>query len=526
MTLSAHGPSESSPPMLDGDGVAMPAGAQGTLGPPAALRVILIVEDDHTVARIFRDILEEDGYAVLHADRGDAALAILASPFFQLALVLLDVNLPDMDGFQLLRTIREGAPDPRLPVIIATARGMPADRAAAIKATADDFLVKPVLPEELLLKVRTLLFRRNLERQALQLEGLCRMFKAVNSSLHLNVVLDRGLEHTIAALAADGGLIRLYDRKQDALSLRTHYGIPPELVAQLMLTPAAPEFLSLPAPCMVNLFVRLPGSSPSFHKEMMLFREARYGGAALIPLETKAAVAGILSIYTRNQPAATDQDIAFLTAVGDLISTAMENACLHEEVTSRALTDALTNLPNRRHFEHRLREELRRALRSGRPLAVLLMDLDQFKEINDSRGHLVGDQILSRVAATLVATGRATDFLARYGGDEFVALLPESPREAACQAAERLRKAVEEHSYSIGMPGESLRLTISIGLATVPEKGSTPKVVIERADRALYRAKHGGRNCVRAATDDSPRVAGPPQSTEKSPTKALEGGQT
>jgi diguanylate cyclase (GGDEF)-like protein len=501
MTWAAHDPGGSTAARLNAEGVTLPAAATGEFGPPAAPHLILIVEDDHTEAGIVRDILEVDGYAIVHADRGEAALAILASPSCQVELVLLDLILPDLDGLEVLAALRERATDPRLPVIITTARGMPADRAAALKGAADDYLVKPVLPDELLLKVRTLLFHRSLEKQAHQLAALCRMIRVVHSSLNVRVVLDRGVEQAVAALAADGGNIQLYEGEPARLSLKTHQGIPDALIERLLRTPAAPEPVSLPAPVMVDLTASTPSSLHGLGEELKLFRKAGFGGAALIPLETQGGVAGILTLYTKRATAIRAQDMSFLTAVGDLISTALENARLHEEVTNQALTDTLTGLPNRRHFEHRLREEVRRAVRSRRPLAVLLVDVDQFKTINDRRGHAAGDHILRRVAASLGTTLRETDLIARYGGDEFTALLPETSRATALQVAERLRCAVAEHAYRTDTPGGPLRVTISIGVATMPEDGAVPGAILERADRALYRAKFDGRNCVRAVTD-------------------------
>jgi len=509
-TWSTHDVWGSEAAGLDAVAGAIPAGPAVDLVPPATPHVILVVEDDIAHAETIRDILEMDGYAVVHADRGEAALAILASPSCQVELVLLDLTLSDVDGLQVLAMLREVATDPPLPVIIVTGRADLGDRTAALKGEANDYLIKPVIPDELLLKVRSLLFHRNLEKQAHQLAALCRMIRMVHSSLNVHVVLDRGVEQAVAALATDGGMIRLYEGEPAYLALKTHQGIPEELIDRLGRTPAPPEHAPLPAPVMVNLAAPLPPALPRFAEELHLFREAGYAGAALIPLETQGGVAGVLSLYTRRPPAIRAQDLSFLAAVGDLVSTALENARLHEEVTNQALTDALTGLPNRRHFEHRLREEVRRALRSRRPFAVFLVDVDQFKTINDRRGHAAGDQILRRVAATLGTTLRETDLIARYGGDEFAALLPETSRATALQVAERLRGAVAEYAHPKGTPGGALRVTISLGVGTVPEDGAAPEVLLERADRALYRAKADGRNCVRTVADAPPGAAAAP----------------
>jgi len=164
-----------------------------------------------------------------------------------------------------------------------------------------------------------------------------------------------------------------------------------------------------------------------------------------------------------------------------------------------AMTDVLTGIWNRRYFEERYPAELQRARRYHRSLAVLMIDIDSFKSYNDTYGHLAGDQALQAVAQLLKTNLRTSDILCRYGGEEFVVLLPESDLEHAVLAAEKLRRAVAAELLPIGHSQASGRLTISIGVAACPENGEGERELLHQADRALYAAKKGGRNRVTGA---------------------------
>jgi diguanylate cyclase (GGDEF)-like protein len=158
--------------------------------------------------------------------------------------------------------------------------------------------------------------------------------------------------------------------------------------------------------------------------------------------------------------------------------------------------DGLTGLLNNRCFREELAKELSRAGRYSHPFSLVFMDLDHFKEYNDTHGHLAGDQLLKKLAHILTNNSRAVTILARYGGEEFVAMVPETPKKGALIYAERLRKCVEDYPFE----GEEYQplgsVTISMGVASFPEDGTDGPALIERADEALYRAKEAGRNRV------------------------------
>ena len=160
-----------------------------------------------------------------------------------------------------------------------------------------------------------------------------------------------------------------------------------------------------------------------------------------------------------------------------------------------AVTDPLTKVANRRSFKQRLEEELSRVERFGRPLSLLMIDVDHFKAYNDVGGHIQGDSVLRKIAKILQENSRAVDTVARYGGEEFVLLLPETDKDGAFVIAERLRKMIEETSFPFERNLPNKNLTISVGLATTPTD-CRPANLLKKADAALYRAKQQGRNCV------------------------------
>ena len=159
-----------------------------------------------------------------------------------------------------------------------------------------------------------------------------------------------------------------------------------------------------------------------------------------------------------------------------------------------SLVDAVTQLRNHRYFQVRLREELARSKRHGRPTALLLLDLDDFKRVNDRFGHAVGDQVLRDVAELLAENARATDIVCRYGGEEFAVILPETAQSEATQVAERLREAVQRRQDD-----REVRVTLSAGVAVCPDHGLDADSLISAADAAMYRAKRDGKNRVALA---------------------------
>lgn len=219
-----------------------------------------------------------------------------------------------------------------------------------------------------------------------------------------------------------------------------------------------------------------------------------------VPLMVQSNIMGVINVNNkRNGEPFTSRDEQILTVFANHAAIAIENARLYQELNTIATTDAVTGINNHHAFQERLTEEILRAERYKQPLSIILIDVDHFKRVNDTYGHLEGDHVLRELSNLFVNNFRKMDYIARYGGEEFAVILPHSSKEAAMQTANRVRKAVEMASLIQANP--VARITVSMGVGTFPEDGHSERELLDRADRALYRAKEEGRNRVLAASD-------------------------
>jgi len=222
-------------------------------------------------------------------------------------------------------------------------------------------------------------------------------------------------------------------------------------------------------------------------------RVASYSGA-YVPLAMDGHGTGVLSAHRAGAPACSTRDLRVLTLVARYLSVAVALAYAHAVLRESAATDHLTGLANRRALHDALKREVARGIRYGQPVSVVLVEVDNFKRINDGHGHLRGDAVLRCVGRLLRGICREMDFAARFGGDEFVLMLPNTPKSGALRVLERLRRRAPEMGRRFGVP-----LTTSAGIATLPQDGLTADALIEAADQAMYRAKRLGGNRVESA---------------------------
>ena len=223
--------------------------------------------------------------------------------------------------------------------------------------------------------------------------------------------------------------------------------------------------------------------------------ESAAGAWLLYPIVVHERVLGVSQWVRPKSRPFTSDDVARLHALVPMAAVALENVRVREAVFNLAATDGLTGLWNHRRMHDLLREEMRRATRYLRALSVMMLDVDSFKSFNDTYGHPQGDELLRSIASILRANVRSVDHVGRYGGEEFLVLLPETDKDAACRLAERIRGAVEERAVII-VDGREIRRTVSVGVASYPEDALNPAELVQRADEALYRAKRAGKNRV------------------------------
>jgi diguanylate cyclase (GGDEF)-like protein len=245
---------------------------------------------------------------------------------------------------------------------------------------------------------------------------------------------------------------------------------------------AAPGALESAAKIAISEIDPPPGIEPEFE---------------CFPMIIAGTPVGVLGVA--GKPALADEQRRILTTAAALLAVSLKNSELFREVVESNVRDPLTGCVTRRHAMGVFQTELRRARRSQLPMSLIMFDLDHFKAVNDRFGHLAGDAVLGAVGGRMNAVLRGSDLKCRYGGEEFMILLPDTPTQGAQRVAETLRREIESHS--IPWSDDVLRVTASFGLTAITPGEMDPLAAIARADEALYRAKQDGRNCVRSAAE-------------------------
>jgi diguanylate cyclase (GGDEF)-like protein len=216
------------------------------------------------------------------------------------------------------------------------------------------------------------------------------------------------------------------------------------------------------------------------------------------PLISRGRTIGVVQVINRLGGRFTQEDLDILLTLVEPCAIAIENAMLFQRAEQLTITDDLTKLFNSRYLNLYLSREIKRCKRHGIPLSVIFLDLDGFKGVNDQYGHLAGSRTLTEVGQILSQAVRESDILARYGGDEFVVVLPETPPSGALVIAERIRKAIEQHCF-LAEQGLSARISASFGIASYPDHALTPEGLIQKADQAMYRVKERDKNGIEVA---------------------------
>jgi diguanylate cyclase (GGDEF)-like protein len=268
--------------------------------------------------------------------------------------------------------------------------------------------------------------------------------------------------------------------------------------------PALPEVVEATKSRLLEVAGAQAGAGPLARVQSRLFfphggasgaEETTLGGFLSYPIVTSGRLSGLMALGGRATDRIDAETRAFLGQVANQAHIVVENSWLFDRVKNLAIRDSLTELYNHRHSVELVAQELARVGRYASGVSLLMLDVDHFKQVNDEHGHPVGDSILREVARLLKEMLRAVDSVGRYGGEEFVVLLPHTTVEEARQTAERVRRTVERHRFPAG-PRE-LQITVSVGVASYPSPTvDSPAALIREADQALYRAKEAGRNRV------------------------------
>jgi diguanylate cyclase (GGDEF)-like protein len=325
-----------------------------------------------------------------------------------------------------------------------------------------------------------------IQQQAAELDALKRISVNLTSSLQLQAVLDRVVTEAMFLIkGAHDAHIFLY---QDGV---LHFG------ASLDDKGVRNQIFSMPRPNGLTYTVArkkqtILAENMKTHPLYQSAPAAWKGSIIGIPLKNDEAVIGVMNMARWSQGAFLPSELRLLELLAGQASLAIINARMHQSMSKEAMSDALTGLPNRRALDARLENEVYRAARYGHQFAVLMMDLDGFKAVNDTHGHDIGDKVLHDFAQFLSEAKRSSDFLARYGGDEMTMILPETDGNSATELAEKIRQRMEK--FELLMPdGTKPKLGISGGIALYPHNAKTASDLLRTADEALYRAKKHAR---------------------------------
>jgi len=455
---------------------------------------ILIIDDDPVQRDTLAGILSGRGYQALVAKDGTEGLAIFDQ--YDVALALIDLGLPDMSGMKVLERIK--ADRPSTEAIILTGN---ATLDSAIEATnrgAFSYLVKPYKIDQLLLQIKRANEKREAEekivRHASELERINAELKAL---FEMSLTISRTIEVDELLSAVLQALVKIdifpFERtaaaflmEEDHLHLASYVGLSPAQVESC-------SNISI-GDCICGLAVSageiiISENSQSDTHHSVCYADMGPHGNIALPLKILGGVIGVITLKTRPDIEVNEEIVRLLSTLGNQISIAVNNAKLYDEARNFSLRDHLTGLANRRFLHMQLEKSVKAARRYREKLSVIMLDIDHFKQFNDTYGHVQGDRLLVKIAGILMEEMRSSDYVFRYGGEEFLVILSQTDLMTACDAAERLRTSVES----------STAVTISLGVSAYRETMQDDEDLIRTADTALYQAKQRGRNRVVAS---------------------------
>jgi len=465
---------------------------------------LLVIDDDRSVRQLLRTALVAAGYDVLTAADGEEGLALtrIARP----ALVLTDILMPRMDGFQYLNVIRSDRDFDALPVVFYTGNYLDQeDELLARRLGVSRFLIKPMSPAEIVAVIRDVLEHPAVspqadppvtlgdpDLQALYSESLVAKLK---HKVVENEEARRTLEHIMEGIG-DGIMVidHEYTIIQTNSVMASMYGLDKSAVVgrkcyELARHQQAPcEDPSIICPHRA-IFEHGAPSARAIHTYFNAAGDKHQIEIIATPLKDDTGL--VFAIVE------TCREVVDVSREDELVKLVKQLSEAQAHLTLMATTDELTGLKNRRHIRERLAEEIQRSKRTGDHLGLIMLDIDHFKLINDSHGHLFGDVVLKVVASRIRTSLRMNDYVGRVGGEEFLVICLDSSLADALHVAEKIRRGICELPMGDGI--REVMVAVSAGVTTIQDNDHDYVDAVRRADVALYRAKEAGRNRVVAA---------------------------
>ncbi|MBN9241537.1 MAG: PleD family two-component system response regulator [Mesorhizobium sp.] len=448
---------------------------------------ILVVDDIPANVKLLEVRLLAEYFEVLTASNGADALETCENG--KVDVVLLDVMMPDMDGFEVCRRIKSDPATSHIPVVMITALDQVSDRIRGLEVGADDFLTKPVNDLQLMTRVKSLVRLKMLTDEL-----------RLRASTTRNIGIEELLSRNFASGDGAPKVLLVDERASSTERMRKLLRGTAEL--DVCPDPHAALFQAAETPyeCVLVSTAFAEFDPLRLCSQLRSLDRTRFMPIILLAdgHEDERIIRGLeLGI---NDYLIRPIDQQELTArLRTQIRRKRYNDQLRASVTQTiemAVTDGLTGLHNRRYLDSHLETLFDRAVARKRPLSLMITDLDRFKSINDTHGHDGGDDVLREFARRLRKNVRGIDLACRFGGEEFVVVMPDTEGEIAERVAERIRAEIEREPFAIGHDGKTIPVTVSVGVSSLLKGLDTVDGLMKRADLALYEAKDGGRNRV------------------------------
>ena len=469
-------------------------------------RKILIVDDELLVREILKDSLKIR-YDVIEGCNGEDAIAQVA--IHKPDLIIMDVEMPGSNGIDICRGLKGRMETRSIPVILLTSCSKKEDIILGLEAGADDYITKPMYPPEVLARVdahlrskgyyaelehRDLLLLLELSEAVTALRNPMKILRLIVEKMSDAVDISRC---SIVSVSGSGDLIvkASSDLKDDV-----------EICLDQIKYPEISRAIETRKPVVVNDIK----NDPLMKSVQEYLKGIEFNSIIVVPIVKKESVIGTFFLRTASslKNGITERIYKLCQLVANIAANALENATLFESMKTAqeyleemSIRDGLTRLYNHRHFYNRLDEEFSRAIRYNTPLSLIFFDIDDFKRVNDTCGHTQGDEVLRQIGRIIKNVVRESDIGARYGGDEFALLLPNTTADGALDMANRLQSIIREHSF------EDLKVekvTTSTGVATYAG-GNVQSFdqLVALADGAMYRSKSLGKDLVSRAGEHS-----------------------
>ncbi|MFQ5329505.1 MAG: diguanylate cyclase [Thermodesulfobacteriota bacterium] len=471
---------------------------------------VLIIDNDVVIKGMLEKILHNNGYTTTHAtNRRDALRLIEVNPP---DTILITIEMSGTSSIELCRNIRDMPLKNRPSIIMLSSADNRESVVEVLKNGADDFIIKPFDEMELILRIqahsRMVSSYRILEKKNRELELIRDITNTVTQSLDSGEILYSIVKKTADFIGADRCSIVLINKNDEAYIVASHESPTiRNLKIDLKKHPELKRTLVTQEPMIIEAM----GSEPLLYGVRRHIQEIVNDSLLVVPILRNEEMLGTLLLRTRrSNDSFTRDELNLCEIIANSACHPLKKAKIFEELTAEkerlkklSVTDQLTGLYNHDFFYNRLSDEFNRAVRYKVPLSLIMIDLDNFKMINDTYGHPTGDTALREVAGLLKKAVRKTDVVARYGGEEFAVILPHTSLNGAQEEAERIREMVVSHSYA---SLKEIVISISAGVAAYPNDSvANAGDLVNLADNGLYEAKRSGKNRVVVQTEHKER---------------------